>query len=440
MHGLENGDKFTALSAKEKSLKKMRTGFAQLHIDRRRSPTAIQMTSFSRTVLCIYFALSIFEPYINGMLGSVTKYYIFFTMLVLLYQYHWKLYPTKASKAFAVWLIYKIISLAWSQDYATPRLHFISQIGMVMFLFVLFSYDYDEDTLDWIEITYWLSCAAIGLLSMFFSRSYLGTVVSRQVLVIAGVEVDPNNQAALLMVGICVSLVNLFFRKRWRLPSVLILLINTYGCFLTGSRAAIATILIAVLFCVMLPGEKKKISAIVGRVILVVLFFTAALYLAQRLNATIYNRLFNLQGYAGGSGRSQQWANVWRLYTSNILSVFFGVGWGTSTIYTGAYAQNGTSLGVHNTFLTMLCDVGLIGTLVFLAPIFVMASRLIRKRIHFPVMLLVIQFVPAFFIDAINKRFFWNAIFLLGMYYYHFIRNSGEDIATRFSYSVGEER
>lgn len=439
MHGLEQDDSFTALSVKEKSLVKTRMGNGQLYIDIKRSLTEMQMTSFSRIVLCIYFALSIFEPYLNGILGSMTKYYIFNTIFVLLYQYYWKLYPTKASKAVVIWLIYKIISLTWSQDYSTPRLHFISQIGMVMFLFVLFSYDYEEETLGWIETTYWISSGAIGLLSMFFSRSYLGTVVSRQVLVIAGVEIDPNNQAALLMVGICVSLVNLFFKERWRLISVLILLINTYGCFLTGSRASIVTILIAVLFCIVLPGEKKKISAIIRRVVLVILFFAAALYLAQRLNISVYNRLFNRQGYAGGSGRSQQWANVWRVYTNNLFSVLFGIGWGTSTILTGAYAQNGTNLGVHNTFLTMLCDVGLIGTLVFLVPIFVMAYRLIRKRLHFPVMLLIIQFVPAFFIDAINKRFFWNAIFLLGMYYYHYIDNSREDITTGFTYSLGEE-
>ena len=398
----------------------------------------IQINKFSKIVLCIYFALSIFEPYLNGILGSLTKYYILFTMIVLIYQYHGKLYPTRISNAMVIWLILKFVSLIWSKDYATPKLHFISQIGMVMFLFVLFSYDYEDETLDCIEITYWISSGIVGLLSMFFSRSYLGMVSSRQVLVIAGVEVDPNNQAALLMVGICASLVNLFFRKRWRIPSALILLVNTYGCFLTGSRAALATIVVAVFFCVLLPDEKRNITKVISGVLLIVIFIVAALYLAQRLSPVIYNRLFNLQGYAGGSGRSQQWANVWRTYTKDPINILIGIGWGTATTLTGEFAQDGTNLGVHNTFLTMLCDVGLIGTLIFMVPIFSMTLDLVKKRIHFPVMLLIVQFVPAFFIDAINKRFFWNAILILGMYYYHYIVHSTKSIETMYQYSSVE--
>lgn len=418
---------------------KMSTFNRQTIIALRRVTARIQVDKFLKIVFCIYFVLSIFEPYINGILGSLTKYYIFFTMFVLLFQYKWKLYLTMASKAVVVWLIYKFVSLLWSQDYATPRLHFISQLGMVMFLCVLFSYDYDDETLDWIEITYWISSGIVGLLSMFFSRSYLGTVAARQVLVIAGVEVDPNNQAALLMVGICVSLVNVFFKKRWMILSIAILLVNTYGCFLTGSRAALATIVVAVLFCIILPSEKKKVGAIIGRVALLFLFVFVALKLAQRLSPVIYNRLFNLDGYVGGSGRSLQWSNVWRVYSQDILSILVGIGWGTSTILTGAYAQSGGNLGVHNTFLTMLCDVGLIGTLIFMVPIIKMTIRLIKKKIHFPVMLLIVQFVPAFFLDAINKRFFWNAIFILGMYYYHYIVYTDETVDTKFQHSRSEE-
>ena len=398
----------------------------------------IQATTFTKVVLYIYFALSIFEPYLNGLLGSLTKYYIFFTMLVLIYQFQWKLYPNRLSKAMTLWLVLKFISLLWSQDYATPRLHLISQLGMVMFLFVLLSYDYEDATLDWIETTYWVSSGIVGLLSMFFSRSYLGVVASRQVLVIAGVEIDPNNQASLLMVGICVSLINLFFKKKWKIISALILLVNIYGCFLTGSRAALATIVVAVFFCILLPDEKKGFTKVVGRIILLAVIIVVTLILAQKLSPVIYNRLFNLQGYAGGSGRSSQWANVWRAYIKDPLSIMFGLGWGTATTLTGEFAQNGTNLGVHNTFLTMLCDVGLIGTLIFMLPIFSMISKLVRRRIHFPVMLVIVQFVPAFFIDAINKRFFWNAIFILGMYYYHYVVNAEEDIGTYYSYSRTE--
>lgn len=381
-----------------------------------------QTNAFSLIVLCIYFAISVFEPYLNGIVGSVTKYYIFITMFVIAYQNQGLLLPTKTAKAMVIWLAYKFISLLWSSDYSTPQLHYISQIGMVLFLIVLFSGEYNEDTFKWIEITYWISSGIIGVLSLFFSRSYREVFSLRQVLVVAGVETDPNNQAALLIIGVCISLINILYKKKWIIISIIILLINVYACFLTGSRAALITIAAISFFCILLPAEKGKITKTMGRVILVALFFLAALYLTKRLDSGIYNRLFGFQDYEEGSGRAELWRNVWSVYTRDLVNVLFGVGWGTASVATGM----GESKGVHNTFLTMLCDVGLIGTLVFMIPLFIMAYRLIKKKNQFPVMLLIAQLIPSFFIDAINKRFFWNAIFILGMYYYHYISSPVE--------------
>lgn len=413
----------------------MTTNSIQIKKDRVRSSTVIQMNVFSRVVLCIYFAISVFEPYLNGILGSITKYYIFFTMFILLYQHRWKLYPTRTSKYMVVWLIIKFVSLLWSRSYATPRLHYLSQIGMVLFLFVLFSYDYDDECLEWIQTTYWLSSGIIGILSLFFSQSYLGAFSARQVLVIAGIELDPNNQAALLMVGICFSLVNLLYQKRWFIPSALILLVNIYGCFLTGSRAALATLIVAAFLCVLLSSERREASAVIGRLLFTTITIIVLFYLVQRLNPVIYNRLFNLQDYTGGSGRTLQWANVWKEYSRDFFTVLFGIGWGSSSIYTNISEH----IGVHNTFLTMLCDVGLLGTSIFLIPIVVMGKKLIRKRVFFPIMLIFFQFVPAFFIDAINKRFFWNAVFLVGIYYYHSIHQAACEADTTPMHLAGED-
>jgi hypothetical protein len=68
----------------------------------------------------------------------------------------------------------------------------------------------------------------------------------------------------------------------------------------------------------------------------------------------------------------------------------------------------------------MLCDVGLIGSVVFFAPITYVSVKLLRERNMAPLMIFGAGMVPSIFIDAINKRFFWNAIIFLLICYYNY--------------------
>lgn len=373
---------------------------------------SLSKESLARATLCLYFIISIFEPYLNGILGSVTKYYMFFVMLVLLWKDGFRLRLHRITVVYVVWLVYKIVSLLWSEDFRTPQLHFISQVGMVLYMAVLLSAVQDRKTLDSIKEAYWLSSIVLGVLSLLFSESYHGTVEARQVLVIMGVEVDPNNQAALLLVGVAISASNILYEKRRGILSAIGLVINIYACFGTASRAALVTAVVLAICCVFYAPEKMKFRAIVKRVLVVSLAIVAVQYLTVRfLPEASFERLFNFETYEGGSERDFLWQRSWEVYTRNPLTILVGAGWGTVTPYI-----NGTV--VHNTFLSMLCDVGLIGTLLFMVPIVVIAMRMLRRGNPMSVLLLGVQFTPAFFIDAINKRFFWNALLILIMCYY----------------------
>ena len=60
----------------------------------------------------------------------------------------------------------------------------------------------------------------------------------------------------------------------------------------------------------------------------------------------------------------------------------------------------------------MLCDVGLVGTSFFLCVLGIIGYKSIKSKNVLAIALLVTGFVPSFFIGAINKRFFWNAIII----------------------------
>ena len=125
----------------------------------------------------------------------------------------------------------------------------------------------------------------------------------------------------------------------------------------------------------------------------------------------IYYRLFEVSTYEGGSERTEIWGNAFELMRSNILFYLFGAGWGSY------YGYNGYYVVMHNTFISMLCDTGIIGLLLFYSPIVKATRYLYKEKCILPLLLLVAGFVPSFFLEAINKRFFWNAVMFTLMYY-----------------------
>lgn len=382
----------------------------------------ISVGDLTRVLLCLYFIISIFEPYLNGLIGSVTKYYMFLVMLAFLYRDSFHLKLRRITLVYIIWLIYKIVTLLWTESFEVPKLHFISQVGMVLFLGILLSRESDEKTLRSILDVYWLASAVLGVLALFFAESYHGEVDSRQVLVILGVEVDPNNQAALLLVGMAISLSNIFYERRLIIPSVLSLLINTFTCFATASRAALVTAVTLALFCVVFVPKKMKLKETVKRVFVIALAVAATQYLVARfLPEASYLRLFGFDDYVGGSERDILWSAAWNLWTDHPLTMLVGTGWGTAYVHLDGNA-------VHNTFLSMLCDVGLFGTLLFLAPLVLATGKLMKRGRMAPLLLLVAQMIPAFFIDTINKRFFWNAIMVAFLCLMQQTRKDAQDL------------
>ena len=79
----------------------------------------------------------------------------------------------------------------------------------------------------------------------------------------------------------------------------------------------------------------------------------------------------------------------------------------------GGYVLEGYNEGgVHNTFITSLCDGGAIGTVLLVVPIMCIVVQSIRKKEILAIIILADGIFFSFTLDAINKRFFWNAIYI----------------------------
>lgn len=364
---------------------------------------------FLRYLLYFYFFISFYEPFLNGVIGSVMKYYIFLVMVLLALHFrNIRICPYHVS--YLIWLIYKFISLLWTTDYWMFNATVVSQIGMVAWLICLTGVQIDDETLNGFVNSIALGSLSIGILSIFFSESYHGNVEARQVLTLFGVQSEPNNQGAYIAIGFTVFLYRILNSDKYRLFYGIALLVNAYSTLKTGSRTGLTTLAVVALAIFFASVRKEGFSAfkgvIIGTITLVTLYFIVKKYLPQNT----FDRLFEFDTYEGGSERDILWENALELYKKG-LNPIFGAGWGAYFGYNGIYKA------VHNTYIGMLCDVGIIGFLLFFVPIINAIWKLWKKLNILPICFFITAAVPAFFIEAINKRYFWNAVILLFIYY-----------------------
>lgn len=181
---------------------------------------------------------------------------------------------------------------------------------------------------------------------------------------VAGLTPSTAFTAGVLVVGLFSVLFT--WNERAKLKNLLLCVIIAVGILLTGKRAHLIFPVIAFLiYYVMIAKGNKKIDRLISVVflatVLVVLFmFIAPLFSDIDSIARTYSMLQNI--FSGGdindsiSGRGVLYENAIVLWHQNIL---LGSGWGTFQSLTGM------STMVHNIYLQLLCETGIIGLSLF---------------------------------------------------------------------------
>lgn len=359
-------------------------------------------------LFCIYIFLSYFETYFTRFFGSGTKYYLLVVLFVFLYQTKFKVIINKIWICYFAWFVFKFLSVYWSNMTNTDfNTHLLSQIGMILFVAVLTGREQDKDLLRSIfQFSFWVSFL-FGMLSIFFRDSFLDErFYARQVLTLFGQQNDPNNCAAFLLVGIMLGLYSATVEHKRILISSVVVIVNTYAMMLTSSRAGFLTLGVLIICLVIIPplGGHMKAKQIIGKFLIIAIVVLVTVYVVRNyLPQANLDRLLVLSGYKGGSGRDVRWQSGLKLFLQRPL---FGWGWGGYNTGVGA---------IHNTFLTSLCDIGIIGTLLFIIPLGMISIGSLRQKNMLAFLVLLIGVLPSFVLDAINKRFFWNAIVFSAM-------------------------
>lgn len=184
---------------------------------------------------------------------------------------------------------------------------------------------------------------------------------------------DPNQQAASFVAAmfLIVGLFSLYRRRLARIGLLLAFVLLAVGFFATQSRGGLLALVVATVaaFC-LAPRQRTRIVGL-----LVLLAGAGAVLLATTPGAL--TRITNLGG--GTSGRSDLWRVAWQVFTGHPL---FGVGAGNFVVIESHYVLQPGSISriqyltsaphlVHNSYLQLLAETGLVGLIGYLAVVIV---------------------------------------------------------------------
>jgi O-antigen ligase len=217
-------------------------------------------------------------------------------------------------------------------------------------------------------------------------------------LVIGGNHIDPNNLVALYSVGVSISLYKLLFSSKHKIINVIILCVNLYVIFLSGSRSGV--VVLASIFIVSAYYYQKKFDSFLKKSMFLIISgvttFGVFILSQKLLPGNVFLRLFGNENlsFFNSTGRDVIWRSAIHDWYENGL--LFGLGWGGHE--------------AHNTFLTILVDVGIIGASFLFIALILIFYRCLKQKNILAIMLFITGMVPSILIGAQNKRFFWNAL------------------------------
>lgn len=347
------------------------------------------LTSF---MMVLYLFLSIYEGYISPILGSVSRFFLILFFFYFLIFYGVKKVSVMQGLMLA-FLVYYCISIAWTPNIEQAFLYMPTVVIMLLLLIIFSNIHFPLSYVNRLLSVYKYISFSVGILGLFFSKPYK-EVLSRSVLTLFGVQIDPNNLVALYGIGVGLSLYSLVIEGKAKFLNLCISVVNIYCIFSTGSRSGI--VLVAVLLLLLLFIKRERISFF-NQIVMLFFLFLGCIGLISFLPETTVERLLGSDelSFTDGTGREDYWSVGLSLFLQHPIS---GNGWG--------------AFSCHNTFLTMLVDIGLLGFITFLSFLYLLFRRTVNYKTVLPMMLLMIGLLPSFFIDAQNKRLFWNAFLI----------------------------
>lgn len=355
-----------------------------------------------------FYILSMYLPSVFLVFCKIlfVFYFLIFLLNSLIKQ---KIQFSILSYLIVVWLAFKVFSIYKNGWNDIVSLHLVSVLGFSGLFFLTSSRCFNSKQFFILINMVLAPIVLFSLLTLFFNRPFLDLYDSRRVLTIFGIQNDPNNLAIYYCFGFLISLYFLLENsKKNKLFLLYIIPLATcaYSCFLTGSRAGLVSLIFSLITGFSFFGTTKIKTRIVrfGGICIAVFFATLLILIIKPELLSDYFDRFVQAFNDGGSGRIDIWKTVLELLYANPV---FGGGWGSATYYGKIFEK-----AVHNTFLSSLVENGFVGSLPLFSIFVIIIIKAVKEKRYFQLFFISIMMISAFFLDSINKPFFWIALII----------------------------
>ena len=179
----------------------------------------------------------------------------------------------------------------------------------------------------------------------------------------AGFTGNYGSNSNYLTLGFIVLFSKCIAKKKFKKTDLIMLSVILLAIFMTGKRGplvfGIITIIVEYLFTNKSKIPNKLFKLLVGGIIAGTLLVIVSNFVPSI--ALVCDRLFNSKDIL--NGREQLYNYALKLFNEH---TFFGIGWGNFKYYYSEYYNFAQLLNVHNVYLQLLCETGIVGTIIIL--------------------------------------------------------------------------
>ncbi len=361
-------------------------------------------------LIFIYYLLSPIEDVLSVNYGITLKYFILMFIFVFILNYI--LNDMKIVKCDAIVMIIFIlmfiswISTLWSIDInLTIRFNVIYTVLIIFYLLMYFISFTKKEVLFLEKIIIFSGVLIVGYV-LINNNIFVNNLVRLKLTE----ESDPNGLAGRLILPLILSIKYLLISRNTSIKVVnFSIALSIFSiCLFTGSRGFVVAICITLLFyfvyCLIINDYKK---------LLMMIFFilTIICFIVTYLPKDLYERIFIFDSYISSVNAYADRTEIWAYTIKNIIPKMsiLGLGSGCASVKLADFYL-GVRYGVHNTYLNMCVEYGILFLPVFMLFILIILINCIKQRDIYKLCSLLSILIIAFFLDSYGNKFFWNVL------------------------------
>ena len=362
----------------------------------------------------LYICLTLIEYGLLISGNSFLKFYGYAIIFGWLFSRKSKVPNLKKSKEIFFIIIYLVIvmnSLLWSDDIQMGSYYLFSMTNMMILIAIASTLSWNKKDINYLLLAFQLSSTIFSILLITKGEHY--QEILRSTLVINGEAQDPNNLSAMLVIPTLISIWRILnkeyiilFNKKYIIINYLFMGSSIAAMLMLSSRGGLFGLICGSIFLLFFNNkfsQNKKIRP--GKLYLaktIVIVFAILFFIMPYMDQETLQRL-TVKRIEQDKGSDR--LLIWAIALKDFLSApLFGIGIGSF--------QGINKVGVHNQFIIVLVESGIIGFFLYITSLIILFIKSFKSKTSLLPALLIATLAVIFFLDAYNKKFFWNAILL----------------------------